>query len=175
MPKMALGVCQALFYSNYLFLFIVLRGTDPQCIIRHEVPSTKYSGGKWHLPKHIYNLHSSQWMKSLCRWFTDSKQELTSNGAFHLLIARCVIYFSSKCTRHLKTASLRYCKSAAECVMIFVINKYCFKKSNVFSCFLLIWKQRTWLCPCSVDTDVLITVPSQSKEKTAHKVIHHFA
>lgn len=73
MPTVALVVCQALFYSNYLYLFIVLRGTSPQCIIRHEVPSRKYSSGKWHLPKHIFNLHSPQWMKSFCRWFTDSK------------------------------------------------------------------------------------------------------
>lgn len=35
MPKMALVVCQILFYSNYLYLFIVLRGAGPQFIIRH--------------------------------------------------------------------------------------------------------------------------------------------
>lgn len=73
MPEVALVVRQALFYSNYLYLFIVLRGTGPQCIIRHKVPSRKYSGGKWHLPEHVFNLHSPQWMKLFCRWFTDSK------------------------------------------------------------------------------------------------------
>lgn len=64
MPKLALVVCQILFYGNYLYLFIALRGTGPQCIIRHKVLLRKYTGGKGHLPKHVFNLHSLQWMES---------------------------------------------------------------------------------------------------------------